>query len=148
MRLEWGVVSLAVAGVAVAVIAWFAAPGPPAVNTGAREPERWQLPQPAKGPSPQMVDALAKAPLWGNLPAGTGSAEAIDPAWRFIGIGRRGDDKFVLIKVAGQPERRLAINDELPGGSRIVEISDDSLCILINGNRRKLAIHGTGAQAL
>lgn len=148
MRIEFDGWVLFAAAAVVVVVVWLAAPGPPPVGDTSREPERWQLPQPAKGPSPQSVEMLAKSALWGKLPESDGAAALGDPAWRFIGIAKRGEDRFVLIKVEGQPERRLGINDELPGGSRILEIGEDSLCILINGTRRKLAIHDTGRKLI
>ena len=48
----------------------------------------------------------------------------------------------------GQPEQRLTINDKLPGGSTILKIETDTLCILIDGKKRRLGIYETGPKFL
>lgn len=130
------------------VASWIASPEPREIVATAKDAEPWQVPKPARATTPAAVEALAKSPLWGNVAAATASTPLNDPDWRFLGIIKQGADRIVLIKVDGQPEQRLTINDKLPGGSEILDIGDDSLCILINGQKRRLAIYKTGTQIL
>lgn len=133
---------------ATAVVAWVATPEPRPAATPGKAPDSWQLPALSRPPAPATFDALAKSSLWGDVAAPTVSAPLTDPPWRFLGIVRQGADRFVLIKAEGRSEQRLTLSEKLPDGSEIVEIGDDSLCILINGQRRRLAIYKMGSQVL
>lgn len=132
----------------IAGIVWFLAPGPMEPARSQQQTDPWSLPAVGEGPSPKALEVLGRANLWGALPEVAAKASLNDPDWRFLGIVGSGAERFVLIKVEGLPERRLNVNDILPGGSKILKIEDDSLCILVNGSRRRLKIHNMGAQVL
>lgn len=135
---------LATAGVAE----WLIAPTPPAPRTLHRAAEPWVLPKIYQAQPEQARAILDKVPLWGKLPAAEAAKSSGDPEWHFLGIATNGSERYVLIKVDGQPEQRLTINDKLPGGSKILKIETDSLCILIDGKKRRLDIYETGPKFL
>lgn len=132
----------------IAGIVWILAPGPTEPARSVQRPDPWSLPTAGEGPSGKTLEVLGKSNLWGTLPDVTAAAPLNDPDWRFLGLVRSGAERFVLIKIDGLPERRLNVNDTLPGGSKILKIEDDSLCILVNGARRRLKIHNMGPQVL
>ena len=135
---------LATAGVAE----WLLAPAPPAPRALHRSAEPWALPQSYMAQTEQARAILDKTALWGKLPAVEAAKPSGDPEWHFLGIATNGKERYVLIKVDGQPEQRLTINDKLPGGSKILKIENDSLCILIDGKKRRLDIYETGPKFL
>ena len=127
---------------------WSLAPAPIAPKAFGKGAEPWALPE---APKPSLEPAMAilnKANLWGKLPEAEAAGSLNDPEWRFIGVATNGPERFVMIKVEGQPEQRLTIKDTLPGGSRILEIESDRICILINGKKRSIGIYKTGPQVL
>lgn len=132
----------------IAGIVWFLSPGPKEPARSPLQPDAWVLPAAADGLSQATLERLGKANLWGTLPDVAVAASLNEPDWRFIGIVTSGAERFVLIKTDGLPERRLNVNDILPGGSKILKIEEDSLCILVNGARRRLKIHNMGPQVL
>lgn len=134
--------------IALAGIFWILAPGPREPDRRIPPPESWELPQGLRAPPGISPEELARAGLWGKLPDAVAEGAMQDPPWRFLGVVRNGPERFVLIKFDGLPERKLGVNDELPGGSKILQIDEDSLCILVNGSRRKLSIYKTGPQIL
>lgn len=127
---------------------WWLAPSPPAPKPPRRGAEAWALPEAFKAQPEQAMAILNKTNLWGKLPEAEAAKSLNDPEWRLIGIATNGPERFVMIKVEGQPERRLSINDKLPGGSTILKIESDSICLLINGKTRSLGIYKTGPQVL
>ena len=135
---------LATAGVAE----WLFAPAPPAPRALRKTAEPWVLPQIYMTQTVQAEAILDKTALWGKLPAVETAKSSGDPEWHFLGIATNGKERYVLIKVDGQPEQRLTINDKLPGGSKILKIENDSLCILIDGKKRRLGIYETGPKFL
>jgi len=128
--------------------AWWLAPTPPEPKPARIAAEPWVLPQVQKTQSGKALETLNKASLWGKLPEIETAKPLNDPEWRFVGIATNGSERFVLISVEGQAEQKLSINDTLPGGSKILKIQSDSLCILINGKRRSLGIYKMGPQVL
>ncbi len=134
--------------IALAGIFWMLAPGPREPDRRILPPEPWELPQVSRALPGTSPEGLARAGLWGKLPDTVADGPMQDPPWRFLGVVRNGPERFVLIKFDGLPERKLGVNDELPGGSKILQIDEDSLCILVNGSRRKLSIYKTGPQIL
>lgn len=139
-----GLLGLAVLG----GIVWSLAPAPTDPARLPAQAEPWLLPKVTEVVPSQTLEVLGRTNLWGKLPDAAAAPPLNDPEWRFLGIVKIGQERFVLIKLEGLPERRLNVNDILPGGSKIVKIEDDSLCILINGARRKLGIHNTGPRLL
>ena len=134
--------------VAAGAVEWRLAPAPPALRAPPRSTEPWVLPHAPSARPEQAMAILGKSSLWGKLPAAEAGKSANDPEWHFLGIATNGPERFVLIKMEGQPEQRLTINDKLPGGSKILKIEADTLCILINGKKRRLGIYKTGPQFL
>lgn len=133
----------------IGYIGWWYAPTPPKPKPTPRSvAETWALPMPPKAQTGNNVDILNKRSPWGRLPDVVVAKPLIDPEWRVLGIITNGPERFVLIKIEGQPEQRLGINDKLPGGSKILNIADDNLCLLINGKKRNLGIYRQGPQIL
>ena len=127
---------------------WWLAPAPPAPKPSRRGAESWALPEAPKAQPEKAMAILNKTNLWGKLPEAEAAKSLNDPEWRFVGIATNGPERFVMIKVEGQPEHRLTINDKLPGGSKILKIESDRICLLINGKTRSLGIYKTGPQVL
>jgi len=138
-----------IGAVAAAVVAtWLLSPNPGGRVQVSSSPEPWEMPTAIAARSSNAVSPAGLAQLWGSAPEFAESAPSNQPAWRIIGIVRAGGDRFVLVKVDGQPERRLAIGESLPGGSRILGIEEDAVCILVNGAKRRLGIYLSSTQVL
>jgi hypothetical protein len=61
------------------------------------------------------------------------------PRWRIVGVTTVGEEKSVLLLFADQPApETLKIGEKLPGGAKIVQISQDHLQISLNGQLMKL----------
>ena len=135
---SFGIVAVVVGAIAAGV-AWYLAPQP--------EPGSSLLPMedPLELATQQIPDlkkaaqAIAQKRLWGEIGAGDGPQQ--DPEWHFVGIAGRGNDRFVMLKMAGKPVQTLKVGDNLPGGAEIHDIGDDRLCILINDKKRALEVY-------
>ena len=121
---------------------------PPAIETIAQAKEDWVLPYAPQAQPEKAIEILATTSPWGKLPEPGEQPSPNDPEWRFLGIMARGEQRYVLIKIANQPEQQLTVGDRLPGGSKILEIEDDSLCLLVNGKKRTIGIHSRGPRNL
>jgi hypothetical protein len=135
--------SFGIATVAIALfaagLAWYFAPRPEPGPALVLMEEPLEL---AAGKIPDLKKAaqvVAQSRLWGD--AGAGAVTQQDPEWHFVGIGGRGKERFVMMKMAGKPVQTLSVGDTLPGGARILEIGEDRLCILINEVRRALEVY-------
>jgi len=61
------------------------------------------------------------------------------PRWRVVGITSVGSVKSVLLLFENQPVTEArGIGDKLPGGAKIVDIAQDHLKIVLNGQTMKL----------
>ncbi len=61
------------------------------------------------------------------------------PRWRIVGVTAVGEEKSVLLLFANQPATEARkVGDKLPGGAKIVQISQDHLQISLNGQLMKL----------
>jgi len=127
---------------------WWLAPAPLTPKPLRMGAEPWALAEAPKASLEKAVAILNKTNLWGKLPEAEAAKAPTDPEWHFIGIVTNGPERFVMIMVEGQPEQRLSINDKLPGGSKILKIESDVICLLINGKKRSLGIHKMGRQVL
>lgn len=131
----------------MAYLQWQAIPLPKPPKPARLVEEPWDLPQLRQPDPKQQLAVLNGANLWGKLPEGSAGASLNDPEWRFLGAMARGAERYVLIKVENQPEQRLTMGDRLPGGSTILKIENDRLCLRVNGKKRRLDIYPQ-AQAL
>ena len=134
--------------IVIGYVEWWLAPTPPASQQLSRGAEPWALAEVPRAQSEKAMAVLNKTNLWGKLPEAEATKPLNDPEWRFIGIVTNGPERFVMIKIEGQPEQRLSINDKLPGGSKILKIESDTICLLINGKKRSIGIYKTGSQVL
>lgn len=148
MSISVKVMVLVALPVLIGVAEWHYTPEPPAPRSLRVDAEPWALPRLPKSQPDKALEILNKVSLWGKLPDAAVALPLNEPDWRFIGVVTSGTERFVMIKVDGQPEQRLTINDKLPGGSKILDIGADSLCVLVNGKKRNLAIYKQGPQVL
>lgn len=144
-KLFWVVLTVAGAG----ILLWIIIPAPQ-LPPPARQPEAaWQLPGGGKPEPRQALELLQKAELWGKETEKEAQKSAMtDPPWRFVGVIAHGAERYVLIKIEGQPQQQLKVGDSVPGGSKILDIEGTTLCLLVNGKKRKLDIYPQGRQIL
>lgn len=128
----------------MALATWFMAPAPQPTSRHMRRDETWKLPVPHQSNAEKTAAALNAYNLWGIInpsSGGGGEEESINPPeWRISGIAGNGDEKTVLVSIAGKPVQFLKTGDELPGGAKILKIHEDRLCILLNGRKFTLVI--------
>lgn len=122
----------------VSALSWWLAPSPQALPPAQSRDESWILPVLSRGNPEKSVAAIVAANLWGGAVQTAAEAPLIDPEWRFSGVTVNGQEKLVMITIAGQAVQTLKAGDQLPGGAKILKINDDHLCLLIKGKKRKL----------
>lgn len=136
------ILALTIAG--VAYLQWQMAPSPAPVRPARLAEEPWKILEQPEFDAKEALAALNGASLWGKL-ADSALAEPLnDPEWRFLGALARGEERHVIIQIVGQPEQKLVPGDTLPGGSKILSIENDRLCLQVNGQKRSLAIYPQG----
>lgn len=127
----------------ITILEWFMIPSPVAVRPAALAETPWKIPiQPVFNVKNALV-TLTGGSLWGKL-ADNVQPNDSEPEWRFLGTMIRGQERHVIIKKDNQPEQTLVPGDTLPGGSKILSIESDRLCLLINGQKRSLNIYTQG----
>jgi hypothetical protein len=126
--------------VIVACGAWWLTPTPANVASNSAPAVAWSLPTLAPKQVEKNVSLINAANFWGAPTLEAAQATLNAPEWRFAGITRNGVEKMVLISIDNQTPQLLKKGELLPGGSRIVEISDDHLCLMVNGKKRRLDI--------
>ena len=129
--------------VGIATVEWLLVPAPAAVGSALLPAEPWKIPEQSSFNAKDALVTLNNASLWGKL-ADIAQPSDIEPAWRFIGAMARGQEHHVIIQKDNQPEQILVPGDSLPGGSKILSIENDRLCLLINGQKRSLYIYPQG----
>lgn len=134
---------LALILVAVAIAAWLVIPPPISVQPARLVEEPWKMPMQFAPKTNEALATLNDASLWGKL-ADIPRVSDVEPEWRFIGAMARGKERHVIIKKDNQLEQVLVPGDILPGGSKILGIENDRLCLLINGQKRSLYIYAQG----
>ena len=127
----------------IVAVAWLTVPSPVAVQPVQLAEEPWKVPVQPVFNAKDALATLNSASLWGKLADITQPSD-IEPAWRFIGAMARGLERQVIIQKDNQPEQILVPGDSLPGGSKILSIENDRLCLLINGQKRSLYIYPQG----
>lgn len=133
------IVLLLALGVAAGWI-WKALPEPGISGAAAIKAEQWELPTEIETDSKKSAVAITERNLWGTVVTAK-DMPLNDPEWRFAGVVRDGEENYVLISMNKQPAEIRKIGDTLPGGSKILKISEDRICILIEGKRRALGIY-------
>ena len=135
--------ALMIAG--ITSLQWLIIPSPIPIRPARLAEEPWKLPEQREFDVKASLATLNSASLWGKMAEIAQNAPLNEPPWRFLGALVRGKESQVIIKIEGQPEQRLVPGDTLPGGSQILSIESDRLCLLIEGNKRSLAIYPQGA---
>lgn len=116
-----------------------ALPAQPALTATAEE--SWELPALSRPQAGQAAEMLNTVSLWGKLAELDARPPLNDPEWRLLGIIQRGAERHVIIQVEGMPERTLVPGDALPGGSRILGVENNQLCVLVNERKRRLPLY-------
>jgi hypothetical protein len=119
-------------------------PPPSPVRLAQLAEEPWKIPVQPEFDAKRSLETLNNASLWGKQADSALDAPLNDPEWRFLGAMARGQERHVIIKIENQPEQRLVSGDTLPGGSKILSIENDRLCLLVNKQKRSLAIYPQG----
>jgi hypothetical protein len=135
---------LALSIIGISGLQWIIIPMPTPAHLTRLAEEPWKIPNPPNVDVKESLATLNSASLWGKQADIALAASLSDPAWRFLGVIVRGKERHVILKIDGQPEQTLAPGDTLPGGSQILSIESDRLCLLINGQKRSLAIYSPG----
>lgn len=135
---------LALMIIGIAYLQWLMTPPPAAVRPAPMAEEAWKTPDQPEFDAKAARAQLNSAGLWGKLADSALAAPLNDPEWRFLGAMARGQERYVIIKIENQPEQKLAPGDTLPGGSQILAIENDRLCLLLNGQKRSLSIYPQG----
>lgn len=135
------VIILLVSG--IASLAWLVVPTPMAVRPPPLAEAPWKLPVQLVFNAESALTTLNSTSLWGKL-TDIAQPSDIEPEWRFIGSITRGNERQVIIKKDNQPEQTLVTGDALPGGSKILSIEVDRICLLLNGQKRSLYIYEQG----
>jgi hypothetical protein len=130
--------------IGISGLQWFIVPSPDPVSPVRLAEDPWKIPDNPEFNAKESLATLTNASLWGKLADTALAAPLNDPEWRFLGALSRGQESQVIIQIDGQPEQRLVPGDSLPGGSQILSIDNDRLCLLVNGQKRSLAIYSQG----
>ena len=127
----------------MAALAWLVVPAPVVVGPVLLAEGQWKVPVRPVINAKETIATLSSASLWGKL-ADVAQPSDSEPEWRFIGAMVRGEERYVIIKKDNLPEQTLVVGDTLPGGSKILSVESDRLCLLINGQKRNLFIYPQG----
>ena len=114
----------------------------PSTKTVRVQDEDWKLPRRESADIDALVQAIEANKLWGAgnplLPSQAEEKALTAPNWRITGVVAAGKEHVALLSVEEQPMQQLKIGDALPGGAKILDISPDKICILLNGKKRFL----------
>lgn len=134
-----------VLGLAVLAGLWLWPPARVPVVAASAAEDTWRLepPRPAIDVDRAAVSAsLAWARTAAGGPALPVQEEALTPPdWRISGVYANGAQSAIIISVPGKPDQTLGLGATLPGGARIVAISPERTCIVLNGKRLSLGNH-------
>jgi hypothetical protein len=107
----------------------------------------WTLP-----PAPVRVEPapglLATSRIWGVETEATDVPEL--PRWRIAAVYRtvKGDWELLIDLIGTGRVERLRVGDRLPGGTPIVGIAEDRVCVQLENARRWLPVHEPAATVL
>ncbi len=110
--------------------------------------DKWQMSSKVRPDAIKAAQFLGSTTMWGVVQVVKITEEEKDPRWHILGIMRSGKEKFVLISIDKQPNQQLVIGDTFPGGGKLIDITEDAICLLINGKKRSLSLAKQGALAL
>lgn len=100
----------------------------------------WHLPSRSKLDTSALVGTIERDKLWGTLGA-TGPVDEKPlsaPNWRIVGVVSAGAESYAMLAVDGEPIQQIKTGEKLPGGIKIVNMTADRVCILLNGKKRVL----------
>jgi hypothetical protein len=104
--------------------------------------EEWHLPNRGKLDAAPLVSTIVQDKLWGAV--GAAALAQMDekpltaPNWHIVGVVSVGKETYATVAVDGQQDQQLKAGDKLPGGIKIVNMTADRVCILLNGKKRVL----------
>jgi len=101
----------------------------------------WHLPSQRKPDSAALTARIEQDKLWGSVGAATASIEEkalTAPNWRIVGVVSAGAERYAMVAMDGQPMQQVKTGEKLPGGIKIVNMTADRVCILLNGKKRVL----------
>lgn len=119
---------------------WVVTPTPMPPATAAVAAETWELPELVKDETNKHLDLIVARNLWRDVVQAQ-PVSASKPEWRFVGVVTNGRERSLLISIDNKPAEMLQVGGKLPGGSEILKINEDRICILINGQKRTLPIY-------
>lgn len=125
-----------------------AAKSQPASDTlKVRKPDTFVLPPAPPAGSEEKaetnadLDALRIWELAARAPLPARKEPLTPPNWKIVGVSSSSSDKNVMILFENQPNAEvLKIGDKLPGGAKIVDITQDYLRLVLNGQFIKLSL--------
>lgn len=142
-------IAVALGMVAAAVAAagfWPLVPMPKEVAAPAPAPHEWRPAAMPKAEPQKALEVMNAARPWGAPAAPAGQPPP--PAWRLVGILRRGGEKSAVLKADGLPERHFQAGDTLPAGGKLLEIGEDAIIVLADGQKRTVEMNKQGPQGL
>lgn len=123
---------------------WFHPVALPELRNMRVQDDDWHLPSRTKQDLSASVTTIEQDKLWGNTPGAFMPQAPVEekpltaPNWRIIGVVAAGKDTYAMVDVDGQPMLQLKAGDKLPGGIKIINMTADRVCILLNGKKRVL----------
>jgi hypothetical protein len=112
----------------------------PAPHTLNAQDDDWHLSGRSKPDTKALIGTIERGQLWGatGMPAPVAEKPLTAPDWRIVGIVSAGAESYAMLEVDGQPLQQIKTGANLPGGAKIVNMSADHICILLNGKKRML----------
>jgi hypothetical protein len=107
--------------------------------------DEWHLPDRSKIDSAALAATIEQDKLWGSAAVVPGAPPVpveekplTAPNWRIVGVVSAGADSYAMLSVDGQPIQEVKAGEKLPGDIKIVNMTADRVCILLNGKKRVL----------
>ena len=99
----------------------------------------WHLPSRSKPDTSTLVATIERDKLWGTIGATPVDEKPLTaPNWRIVGVVSAGAESYAMLAVDGEPIQQIKAGEKLPGGIKIVNMTADRVCILLNGKKRVL----------
>jgi hypothetical protein len=106
--------------------------------------DEWRLPERSNADFAALAATIDRDKLWGAMGAAAVALTPVDekpltaPNWHIVGVVAVGSERYAMLAVDGQPLQQVKAGDKLPGGIKIVNMTADRVCILLNGKKRVL----------